>query len=97
MTSDVGPIDEEPMDDGPIDVEPIDEGSLAYWFEQSLLYFFDHSRAEHMVWAVSSNMGCTAGECVRYATIDTVDHFSINVLNWTEQQIIASIDNYLSG
>jgi hypothetical protein len=68
-----------------------------YWFEQSLLHYFDHCMSAHMLWGAVNDMGVTSGECVRIARDHTVAHFNINVANVSEQQINDSIDNYLMG
>ena len=72
-----------------------DDNGAAYWFEQSLLHYFDHRMAEHMLWGATKNMGVTSGECTRYARQETIHHFCINCVNWTEQQINNTIDNYM--
>ena len=82
-------------DQGP-EIE-FDTGLAEYWTEQSLLHYFDHARAAHMLWGACNNMGVTMSECVRIARQETVQRFAMNYVGWSEDQINAAIDNYLMG
>jgi hypothetical protein len=69
----------------------------AYWLEQSILNFFDHRRATYMLQATQEGQETTPNELVALAISETVDRFRSNLLNWTEEEIVRSIDAYLKA
>ena len=66
-----------------------------YWLEQSILNYFDHRRAEHMRRCIHEGQGITPNEVAAVAIQETATIFCSNPLDWTEAEIVESIDAYL--
>jgi len=86
------------IDDGPeIDREYEDwaKGMSQWWTEQSVLHFYDHQCAEHMIWAICNGQGATPSECGKYARQATLQQFKVNYVGWDEDILSTSIDHHV--
>jgi hypothetical protein len=72
--------------------EPGTVATAAFWFRQSVVSFFDHRRAEHLLRCTTEGMGITPREVDTLALIDTKDYFRGNHLGWSEAQVAKVVE-----
>jgi hypothetical protein len=81
--------------DNPYDEIEVDMDAARHWVEQSILNFWDHQRAELIIWGIFCEQGVTQSEVYNRATTHTLERFERNPVGWDEAEIRRIVDIYI--